>query len=205
MRRLQARNGRNELEATEVMKYLDSPLVPLTSGDPLSWWKANADEFPTLARMARDILSIPLTSVSVERIFSSAKDVIPYRRNRLSAKMIEQLLIAKSWHKKQSHEADSEEVPDAEIHEMDLLDSEFLQQMVPQDCLSSDDGGESASDTELDTDMNSEIDELHTSFLQESRQESTLNSRKYKAKEIPVIHTPLSGRLRKHIRKNYRV
>ena len=83
------------------------------------------------------------------------------------------------------------------------MNSEFLQQMVLQDSLSSDDGGESASDMELDTDMNLGINELHTSFLQESMQELMLNSRKRKAKEIPVIHTLLSGQLRKHIRKNY--
>ena len=50
--------------------------------------------------MARDALSIPLTSVSVERVFSSARDVIPYRRNRLSPIMIEQLLVAKCWLRK---------------------------------------------------------------------------------------------------------
>ena len=80
--------------------------------------------------------------------------------------------------------------------------------MVPQDCLSSDDRGESASNTELDTDMGSDIDELHTSFLRESLsmdQSSTLAPRKRKSKEILVIQTPLSGRLRKHARKNYRV
>ena len=117
--------------------------------------------------------------------------------------MIEQLLIAKSWHKKQSYVADSKKVPDVEIHEMDLLNSEVLQQMVSQDYLNSDNRSESASDMELDTNMNSEIDELYTSFLQESMQESTLNLRKHKAKEIPVIYIPLSSQLRKHIRKNY--
>ena len=53
-------------------------------------------EFPSLAGMARDILRILLTSVSVKRLFSSARDVIPYRRNRLGAPMIQDLLIAKS-------------------------------------------------------------------------------------------------------------
>ena len=213
MRRLQARHARNDFEATEVSKYLNSPLVPLMRGDPLPWWKDNADEFPTLARMARDILSIPLTSVSVERIFSSARDVIPYRRNRLSGKMVERLLIAKSWHQNQTHgntptaESDDHEHSDTEILAMNILDSEFLQQMVPQDCLTSDEEN-SASDTELDTDMGSDIDELHTSFLRESLsmdQSSTLAPRKRKSKEIPVIQTPLSGRLRKHARKNYGV
>ena len=54
--------------------------------------------------MARDVLSILLTSVSVERVFSSARDVIPYRRNRLSPIMIEQLLVAKCWLRKRISE-----------------------------------------------------------------------------------------------------
>ena len=135
--------------------------------------------------MARDILSIPLTSVSVERIFSSAKDVIPYRRNRLSANMVEQLLIAKSEHKNQLHgeinqphreinqphgeiPADRKDSDTDNISSMNVLDSEFLQQMVPQDYLGSDDAEESASDTELDTDV--DFDKLHTSFVHESVQ-----------------------------------
>ena len=67
--------------------------------------------------------------------------------------------------------------------------------MVPQDCLTSDEEN-SASNTELDTDMGSDIDELHTSFLRESLsmdQSSILAPQQHKSKEIPVIQTPLSG------------
>jgi len=50
--------------------------------------------------MAQDILRIPLTSVSVERLFSSARDVILYRRKGMGGPMIQDLLIAKSWEKR---------------------------------------------------------------------------------------------------------
>lgn len=124
--------------------------------------------------------------------------------------MLEHLLIAKSWHQKHqmqsndgipvdSNDSDDNEDSDTETN---ILDSEFLQQMVPQDCLSSDDGEESRSDTESDSDMD---DELHTSVVQESVTMNDSSMRKRKRKEIPVIHTPLSGRLRKHVRRNYRV
>jgi len=47
--------------------------------------------------MARDILSIPVTSVLVERLFSSARDILPYQRNRMGHEMITTLMVAISW------------------------------------------------------------------------------------------------------------
>ena len=39
--------------------------------DPLMWWKEHVQEFPRLARMARQHLAVPATSASPERLFSS--------------------------------------------------------------------------------------------------------------------------------------
>ena len=38
--------------------------------DPLMWWKQHQQEFPDLARMARQYLSVPATSASPEMFFS---------------------------------------------------------------------------------------------------------------------------------------
>ena len=38
--------------------------------DPLMWWKQHQQEFPDLARMARQYLAVPATSASPERFFS---------------------------------------------------------------------------------------------------------------------------------------
>ena len=38
--------------------------------DALAWWKGNAMQFPTLARIAFEIYSIPAMSVEPERVFS---------------------------------------------------------------------------------------------------------------------------------------
>jgi len=47
--------------------------------------------------MARDILSIPLTSVAVEHVFSGARDIFPYHRNQMGHVMITALMLTKSW------------------------------------------------------------------------------------------------------------
>ena len=131
----------------EIKRYLTSSLAILEGQCPLSWWKVHATEYPTLARMARDILSIPLTSVAVERIFSGARDILPYRRNRMSHQMITALMLTKSWDSIHAKYAapDTENIPAhveeglADLDENDVslerqalrYDTEFLRRMVP--------------------------------------------------------------------------
>ena len=45
----------------EVEEYL---AIPVRSTDPLLWWRLHVEQFPTIARMAREYLSIPPTEVS---------------------------------------------------------------------------------------------------------------------------------------------
>jgi hypothetical protein len=48
---------------TELDRYLNDPLVEATEGfDILNWWKVNSWKYPTVARMARDVLSMPTCS-----------------------------------------------------------------------------------------------------------------------------------------------
>jgi len=63
----------------------------------LEWWKVNAERFPNLARIARDILAVQGGSVGVERVFSMARDVIPYRRSRLKSSTIRSSMQVKSY------------------------------------------------------------------------------------------------------------
>jgi len=52
--------------------------------------------FLNLARMARDILAVQGGSVGVERVFSMARDVIPYQRSRLKSSTIRSSMLVKS-------------------------------------------------------------------------------------------------------------
>jgi len=63
----------------------------------LEWWKVNAGRFPNLARMARDIRAVQGGSVGVMRVFSMARDVIPYRRSRLKSSTIQSSMLVKSY------------------------------------------------------------------------------------------------------------
>jgi hypothetical protein len=60
---------------------------------PQVFWKDHQHEFPTLARVARDVFSIPATGAGVERLFNSARDVCHYRRGRLNSTTIQDLMM----------------------------------------------------------------------------------------------------------------
>ncbi|KAJ5456104.1 uncharacterized protein N7458_003687 [Penicillium daleae] len=55
----------------KIAKYLDSAIATLT----------------------RDILLIPATSASVERLFNTTRDIYYYRRGRLNSSTIQELII----------------------------------------------------------------------------------------------------------------
>jgi hypothetical protein len=64
-------------------RFLTACIIEAREVNPVEWWKTNSHRFPTLARMARDYLSIPATSVPAECLFSQAGDLITKKRNRL--------------------------------------------------------------------------------------------------------------------------
>ncbi|CUA76156.1 Zinc finger BED domain-containing protein RICESLEEPER 2 [Rhizoctonia solani] len=72
----------------EIKEYLSEPT---TSMAPLDWWNKHELRFPRLAAMARDYLCIPGSSVAVERVLSTGRDVISLRRAALSAETIRTL------------------------------------------------------------------------------------------------------------------
>ncbi|EPS93983.1 hypothetical protein FOMPIDRAFT_31187, partial [Fomitopsis schrenkii] len=53
--------------------------------------------YPQLLRMARCYLTIPPTSVGVERLFSKGRIIVTHLRNGLSAASIRALMCLNSW------------------------------------------------------------------------------------------------------------
>lgn len=67
----------------------------------LAWWLEDTQQknYPCLAKLAIDILSIPAVAAEPERLFSGAKITITDRRNRLGSDIIEAVECLKSWFK----------------------------------------------------------------------------------------------------------
>ncbi|KAJ5260370.1 hypothetical protein N7505_009751 [Penicillium chrysogenum] len=55
--------------------------------------RENHGRFPTIASLTRDILTILATSVGVERLFNTTRDIYYYRRGRIKSKTIEELIL----------------------------------------------------------------------------------------------------------------
>ena len=62
--------------------------------DPLAVWKVIAPNYPTIALMAREILSIPAASVGVERTFSIARHQLRYNR-QYNPQMFETIMMVR--------------------------------------------------------------------------------------------------------------
>ncbi|CAG8762020.1 32500_t:CDS:2, partial [Gigaspora margarita] len=85
----------NQETADELERYLALPCDEHVT--PLLWWQAHGKEFPTLACMARDYLSIQASSVACEQAFSIAANTISQTRNRLNPETSRALLCSKNW------------------------------------------------------------------------------------------------------------
>ncbi|KAL6888962.1 hypothetical protein ACP4OV_009988 [Aristida adscensionis] len=89
----------SEIEVpSELETYLNKPPIPRGGQfDILAWWKSNAFEYPTLSRMARDILVVPASTVASESAFSTGGRVISDFRSRLTPGTVEALVCLQDW------------------------------------------------------------------------------------------------------------
>lgn len=78
--------------------YLEEPRSDIGEDlDVLSFWKAHQYRHPELASMARDILSIPVSTVASESAFSNGGRVLDQYRSSLKHEVVEALICSKDW------------------------------------------------------------------------------------------------------------
>jgi len=78
-------------------RHDESPTGIFYEANILERYKVNAQRFPNLSRMARDILAVQGWSVGVEGVISMARDVIPYRRSQLKSSTIRASMLVKCY------------------------------------------------------------------------------------------------------------
>lgn len=89
----------DQQSSSDIERYLRDGLV-LAADDSsddknwlLKWWGNHSQEYPCLAAAARDYLAVPASGVSVERLFSSVRDMLGIRRNSLSGESMRRLVL----------------------------------------------------------------------------------------------------------------
>jgi hypothetical protein len=63
--------------------------------DILSWWKANQVTYPVLSRLARDILVVQVSNVTLEYAFNSSGRIVSKFRSSLEPEVVEALVCTK--------------------------------------------------------------------------------------------------------------
>ncbi|XP_059277240.1 zinc finger BED domain-containing protein DAYSLEEPER-like [Lycium ferocissimum] len=90
----------SNLEKTQLELYLEEPILVRKGNenlDVLKFWKDNMIRYPELSMMARDVLSIPISTVASESTFSIEGRVIGKYESSILPENAEAKLCAQDW------------------------------------------------------------------------------------------------------------
>jgi hypothetical protein len=100
-KRVKLNNGgssRIRSHKSELDKYLAKDCEdPDQKLDVPAWWKLNASRFPIVARLARNVLAIPISTVASESAFSTGGRILDDFRTSLTPFMLESLVCTQDW------------------------------------------------------------------------------------------------------------
>ncbi|KNA25128.1 hypothetical protein SOVF_009420, partial [Spinacia oleracea] len=83
---------------SELESYLEEQLMPRTTDlNVLEFWRTHETRYSTLARMARDILLIPISMVASESAFSTGGRLLDAYRSSLLLSVVEAIICLRDW------------------------------------------------------------------------------------------------------------
>ena len=87
-KKLKGPDGGRRIIKTELQKYLNEGLEEDEVGDDvLGWWKVHGPRYAVVARMARDVLAVPVSTVASESAFSAGGRTLDSFRTSLTPKV----------------------------------------------------------------------------------------------------------------------
>jgi hypothetical protein len=89
----------NSSNGSELTAYLDCDTVSQLDDDfnILNWWHQHKLTYPVLSTLAKDVFSVPVSTISSEATFSTTGRIIEERRRRLNPETVEALTCIKDW------------------------------------------------------------------------------------------------------------
>ncbi|WJZ84094.1 hypothetical protein VitviT2T_003718 [Vitis vinifera] len=85
---------------TDLDRYLNIDLISFEDDedfDILIWWKSQQHKYPVLSIIARDVLTVPVSTVALEAAFSAGGRVVSDKRYSLAPDSIEANICVKDW------------------------------------------------------------------------------------------------------------
>jgi len=94
-----ATTGASLAAASELSAYMDSDTVNQYDNDfnILNWWHEHKLSYPVLSILARNVMIVPVSTISSESAFSTTGRIIEERRRRLGPEMVDMLALVKDW------------------------------------------------------------------------------------------------------------
>lgn len=121
---------------TLSFRYFGHPRPASPDVDVLQWWKTNENVFPLLAQMARQILAVPASSSSSERMFSTAGQVLSDLRQNMTPGLTSKLVfIKKNFGKLETDLAKWSYKTKAELEELKVMWINFNMQFYETICI----------------------------------------------------------------------
>ena len=65
--------------------------------ETLGWWKANSNRYQVLFKLARDVLAVPVSTITSESAFSTEGCILDPFRSSFSPLMVQNLVCAQDW------------------------------------------------------------------------------------------------------------
>ncbi|KAL9238582.1 hypothetical protein vseg_012982 [Gypsophila vaccaria] len=89
-------SGNNQMKS-ELDQYLEEDLLPRDELDVINWWKFNRIRYPTLSKMAADLLSIPFSTVHRDSLFNTTTRKVDSHQSSLRPGTLEAVVCSKHW------------------------------------------------------------------------------------------------------------
>ncbi|CAL2229055.1 unnamed protein product [Prunus armeniaca] len=92
------KNGPSTSRKNELHKYLDEKRLDRKQDiDVLSWWQMEHFHYPILSNLVRDVLTIPISTIASESVFSIGGRVLDQYRSSLLPEIVQALLCTRDW------------------------------------------------------------------------------------------------------------
>ncbi|KAK9269460.1 hypothetical protein L1049_001235 [Liquidambar formosana] len=91
---------------SDLEKYLEEPVFPRNFDfNILNWWKVHTPRYPILSMMARDVLGIPMSTMTPELAFSAGGRVLDHYRTSLNPDTRQAVICSQDWLRTESEES----------------------------------------------------------------------------------------------------